>query len=313
MSQPLVEILLATYNGGKYLEAQISSILDQSFQDFRILVSDDGSTDGTAEILEKLLRKDPARIVIVNEEMAKQGVVGNFSSLIEFSSAPYLMLCDQDDIWFPNKIQRLLEKIQNIENDNRGDYPVLVHSDLEVVSFDLKVLDRSLMHYSGLNPSRKSLNSLLVQNIVTGSSCIFNRPLANLVSPIPPEVLMHDWWMALIASSLGVIEYLPEPTGYYRQHHENVLGANSFGWKYIWDKFLITLSIESKSILAANINQAKAMKQVLGGEFGAENLSVIEDFISLEDSSFMAKRAILLKNKFLKGKLVQNIGLFVRI
>ncbi|MFL7893722.1 MAG: hypothetical protein AB8I56_16815, partial [Anaerolineales bacterium] len=89
------------------------------------------------------------------------------------------------------------------------------------------------------------MNNLLVQNIVTGGSCIFNRALASLVSPIPSEVLMHDWWIALIASSLGVIGYIPEPTGYYRQHHENVLGANSFGWKYIWRKFKATLSAES--------------------------------------------------------------------
>jgi len=313
MAQPVVEILIATYNGEKYLEAQIRSILNQTFKDFRILVSDDGSTDGTGEILIELAKNHPQQITVFNDRLLQQGVIGNFSKLIESSSAPYLMLCDQDDIWFAEKIQRLIDKIQRVEAENRIDFPILVHSDLTVVSSDIEVLDPSLMHYSGLDPARISVNNLLVQNVVTGGSCIFNRSLAGLVSPIPSEVLMHDWWLALIASSMGVIEYLPAPTGYYRQHQENVLGANSFGWKYIWNKFLLMLSYKGRGILNANIDQAKALKQVLAGKLDSKNLSILEDFISLKERPYFSRRWILIKNKFLKGRVVQNIGLFFRV
>lgn len=229
------------------------------------------------------------------------------------STAPYNVLSDQDDIWFPHKIESLLEKIQSVESHYGNDHPVLVHSDLTVVDSGLSVLDKSMMHYSGLNPARDSLNNLLVQNVVTGGSCMINRALTEISSPIPCDALMHDWWIALIASSIGVIEYLPESTGYYRQHHQNVLGANSFGWNYIWNKFLEIIDPESSGILNANIVQAEALKKVFRGELEENSQLIVDEFISLRERSFIAKRWTLIRNNFLKGKMVQNIGLFLRI
>jgi glycosyltransferase involved in cell wall biosynthesis len=313
MSLSTVEVLLATYNGEKYLGEQISSILTQTFQDFRILVSDDGSTDRSLEIIGDLANKYPQKIMVVDKNNSHHGVVGNFSDLIERSSSPYLMPCDQDDIWFPNKIQVLVEEIQSMEEDKGIEYPSLVHSDLTVVNSSLEVIDQSLMRYSGLNPNRTSLNQLLVQNVVTGASCIFNRCLADLASPIPGKALMHDWWIALIASSVGVIGYLDKPTGYYRQHSGNVLGASSFGWKYLWDRFKLLLSSEGKGILADNIDQAAALLSILEGKLEQEKEQLLEEFCALGGQPFIRKRWTLLKHKFLKGKPAQNFGLLLGI
>src|SRR5690606_39057310 len=136
-----------------------------------------------------------------------------------------VMFSDADDCWFPDKISLTLDLMRVVEKDEGGARtPTLVHTDLAVVDRDLRPIADSLWQYQGVNPDLTSLNRLLIQNCVTGCTVMVNRPLRELASPIPPGVVMHDWWMALVASSFGRIARIARPTLLYRQHGRNDTG-----------------------------------------------------------------------------------------
>ncbi len=125
-------------------------------------------------------------------------------------------------------------RIKAAEEELGSGAPILAHTDLVVVDENLQAIAPSFWSYSNLNPYCGSrLNRLLIQNVVTGSATMVNGALARLASPIPQEAVLHDWWLALIASALGRIEAIPERTVLYRQHGRNCLGATSYGWRYV--------------------------------------------------------------------------------
>lgn len=224
-----VDILLATYNGEKYLREQIDSILDQTHQDFRLYVRDDCSSDGTPSIIKEYVAKHPDKIFYLTSE-ERLGAKGNFSRLLNASSADYICFADQDDVWFSNKIEMTLSTMLELEIENTKHCPLLVHTDLHVVDENLNTVHTSFWRYSKLFPRKsRTLNRLLVQNVITGCTVMINRSLARLIKNVPPETIMHDWWMGLVASCFGLVREVSKPTIYYRQHSNNTIGAKRFG------------------------------------------------------------------------------------
>lgn len=313
MKNPTVEVLLATYNGGKFLPAQIDSILNQTFKDYRILIRDDGSTDNTLEIVKSYAERFPEKITLLEISTVLQSPTHNFSTLIENSSAPYLLLSDQDDIWLPNKIAISLDKLRQLERQTSTTHPLLVHTDLKVVQHNLNEISPSFLSFSGLNPSRNKFNNLLIQNIITGCTIIFNRSLANLATPIPPDAQMHDWWLALAAGAFGKIDFVEIPTVLYRQHEDNTLGATGFNIKNVYAKAREILSLSGNKLLAKNFVHAAAFKAKYAELLPTDRLEILNAFLNLNSQGFIAKRYSLLKFGFLKGKLTQNLGLFLKL
>jgi len=229
---PPVTILLSSYNGEKFVTEQVASIQHQTHPNWTLLVRDDGSRDRTLEIVQALSRADP-RIVILTDARGNLGAAGSFGVLLEHVlrlDAPYVALADQDDLWCPAKIARELELMLRREQQAGPRKPLLVHSDLSVVGHDLTPVHRSFLKYQGLSHEAKfPLGRLLLQNFVTGSTVLLNRSLLESATPVP-DVIMHDWWLALCAAALGEIVFLPEATVRYRQHGGNAVG--SFGLKH---------------------------------------------------------------------------------
>lgn len=216
-----VDILLATYNGEKYLKEQIDSILGQTHSDFRLLISDDGSTDDTRKILEEYKNKD-SRIQVFFQE-SNLGVVKNFEFLLKKVESKYYMFSDQDDIWKAEKIEKSLNKI---ENDNCD----LVYSDLEVVDEKLNVTYESYWKLKGIYNKIKKYNnfeSLYLNNFVTGCTIISKKELIDTYLPLPntSKYVLHDYWISLILSQNGKIDYIEEPLIKYRQHKNNKVGS----------------------------------------------------------------------------------------
>lgn len=234
MSAALVDVLLATYNGSKYLVDQLDSILAQTHQDLRILVSDDGSSDDTLAILQQYCARLGARMVLVPNPCPGKGVVRNFENLMAASLndgvAQWAVFSDQDDVWLPEKIASSLAEMQRIEGAGDAHVPCLVHSDLTVVDQDLAVLSRSFARYQQMDPATCSRLSLLSVNQVTGCTMMVNRALLKMALPLPAEVIMHDWWCGLISGS-GRRSFLAEPLILYRQHGANQVGAKDRGLK----------------------------------------------------------------------------------
>jgi len=222
-----VVIVLATYNGAPWLEAQVRSLQAQDHQAWRLLVRDDGSTDGTPALLARLAGEEPRLSVL--ESPGRLGVVGNFGALLEAgraAGADYLLPCDQDDVWHPAHVSRALALVRRLEEVHGRAWPLLVHSDVEVVDAALRPLHPSLLGTlgHGHEPDRP-LPFLLAQNFVTGCASLANRALLELALPLPPGCPMHDWWLALCAASAGALGFDPTPGVRYRQHGVNQVGA----------------------------------------------------------------------------------------
>ncbi|MBD3619180.1 MAG: glycosyltransferase family 2 protein [Chromatiales bacterium] len=228
-------ILLGTYNGSKYVREQIKSIQYQTHEDWVLLVRDDGSSDETVELVDALAQDDP-RITILDDEHGNVGASRNFSLLAQEAlrqDADYVMFCDQDDIWMHDKVFVSLNKIKQAESAAKPNTPVLVHSDLTVTDEKLCLIHSSFLKMQHIrHEARHPLETLLVQNFVTGCTCIANKHLVKIAEPVPTEALMHDWWYALVAAHTGIIDYIPVPTLLYRQHGHNTIGASNY-WSRI--------------------------------------------------------------------------------
>ena len=231
----MVDILLASYNGGKYIEEQIQSILKQTFKDWRLIIRDDGSNDNTIEIIEKYVKLYPKNIVLIKDEDKRLGLCKNFLRLLEYVSADYIMFCDQDDFWFENKIENTLKKMKETEKSYSLS-PILVHTDLKVANSKLEVICNSFFKYQGLDKKVFSIKRLVCQNSITGCTVMINKKLLELaVKGKNSDMLVHDWWIALTAAAFGHIVFLDEPTIYYRQHNFNQIGARKSSFSRIFD------------------------------------------------------------------------------
>lgn len=217
MSNNKVAVLLSTYNGEKYIEQQIESILDQSYRNIELFIRDDGSTDHTVDLIHKARSVD-SRVVFVNENNIRNiGVTRSFLSLLKFAKADYYMFSDQDDFWKREKIQKTLDLMRQ-EHDQS--IPLCAHTDLQIVNSELK--GSSVMNG---NDVWHDFLRLMFGNCVTGCTMMINDPLKKMINyRNSDDIYMHDWWIALIAAAFGKIVYLNEPTILYRQHGDNVVG-----------------------------------------------------------------------------------------
>lgn len=228
----MVDILMAVYNGGKYLEKQLDSIFSQACGDFCLTVCDDGSSDGSRSILKAYKTRYPNKMRLYLNK-TNIGAKNNFFRLLNLSSAEYIMFCDQDDIWDSDKISRTLDFFK--QNEYGG--PLLVHTDMRVIDGSDKVISPSFNKMQAITPCT-TLNTLLVQNTVTGCTVMINRALADIVKA-PKCKTLHDWWLAAAAAAFGKIAYLPCPTMGYRRHGGNMRGArNMYSINYIFSRFL---------------------------------------------------------------------------
>ena len=230
--EPLIDILLATYNGAAYLAPQLDSLLAQTHANYRLLVSDDGSTDDTLAILHRYQSTFGDRMVLLPQGQPSGGVARNFERLMRASAeddrAPYIAFCDQDDVWLPEKNARLLAALRALEAQAGIAAPCLVHSDLTVVDQDLQVLSPSFAAYQRIPPAAITPRTLLSVNQVTGCATMVNRSLLQMALPLPAEVVMHDWWLALVSGS-GARQFVSQPLMLYRQHGRNQIGARDRG------------------------------------------------------------------------------------
>lgn len=248
-TKPKIAVLLSTYNGEKFLAEQLDSILNQSYDNFLIVIRDDGSSDGTIDMLRKYRDAHSDKFHLVESDNINRGASGGFSFLVEYTLAKkielglgmaYMMFCDQDDIWFASKIENQVSAMLKAEQEVIGKekidskvssadiLPVLIHSDLQVVSEQNVAIASSFVKYQGLEIQRNRFQNLVVSNLVTGCTAFINESLAEKAVPVPANAIMHDWWIALVAAAFGKLIFLDEPLVRYRQHGNNTIGAKEF-------------------------------------------------------------------------------------
>lgn len=221
-----VEILLATWRGARYLEALLDSILGQRDQNWHLTASDDASDDDTPRILEAYHARYPERITVLPSHQRFGCARDHFFFLIAQCDAPYMMLCDQDDVWLPDKVGKTLCAIRQAEQ-GKPETPTLVFCDLSVVDASLRPIAPSLTRYAGWYTQKLDYRSLLLKNVAPGCAMGLNRALARLALQCDSldKLPMHDGWLAAVAARFGRIVYLDEPLALYRQHGRNSVGA----------------------------------------------------------------------------------------
>lgn len=236
-NEPLILVLLPTYNGETYLSEQIESVLSQTYQHWLLVCRDDGSSDESDAILLKYTQRFPAQVIRIQDHQGNLGASASFSTLMEWALLNYadstgdndvlVALADQDDIWHPERLANCLQRMK-CEQECSPDLPLLVHSNLRVVHRDGKESASSFMAYQGLDPKRVSLGAQLVSNTVTGCTSLMNMALLRQALPVPKEAVMHDWWLSLVAAAFGRLCYIDRPLVDYRQHGRNTIGAKAF-------------------------------------------------------------------------------------
>ncbi|MBN2896748.1 MAG: glycosyltransferase family 2 protein [Campylobacterales bacterium] len=312
MQNPSVLILLATYNGEKYIEEQITSIYQQTYRNWKIIIHDDGSKDNTINIINKFIEEDPNKIELLNDSKKFKSANKNFSHLIEYAKKvneyQYIMFCDQDDYWNANKIEITLNGMRDYEKTYSSILPILVHTDLEVVDYRLKTIGKSFMSYNKIDPSRNSLNYLLAHNTITGCTVMVNRPLLQLYSYYEDSI-MHDYWIGLIATCFGKINYIDIPTIQYRQHETNDYGVSKFNLVYLLRRLKELLNEKNTSytkFITKQKQQAKAFLEHYQNDLSIREKAILNAFSS-NNAPKISRICKAIKFEIYRNGVIRNI------
>ncbi len=223
-------ILLSTYNGAKYLPEFLNSLLRQTYNDWRLVVRDDNSTDNTRQIIADFCDKHQNHIAEVMFADDNVGVTQSFEILMlkamTYTDEQYYMFADQDDIWLPEKIQNAMNAMSHAES-SKPHSAHLVCTDLTVTDEKLTVINSSFSRYTGIKPDLLVKHQLIAcTNFVTGCTVLINRKALSVSVPFTNQTLIHDHWTALrVLSAKGSITYLNKSDILYRQHGDNTYGA----------------------------------------------------------------------------------------
>jgi glycosyltransferase involved in cell wall biosynthesis len=302
-----IHILLSTYNGEKYIEQQINSIIRQTYKNWKLIIRDDGSTDKTPDLIEKYCNLYPEKVIVFGKNNINLGSLSSFSSLFTNTNAQYIMFCDQDDVWLPRKIEKTYEKMTQLENKYGQNTPVLIHTDLTVVNESLEILSNSFQDYQNLTiNSDYKIHKLLLNNVITGSTMMINNSLQKIVKSIPSEAIMHDWWIGLVAASLGRISYIQETTILYRQHNTNVIGAKKRGILYFVNR---ANNIEKiKADIQQTLIQARKFRETYKENLSDSQIQMIDNYLQLPQKPFLFKKYLVIKNGYYQLGKLKNLG-----
>ncbi|MGQ9804885.1 MAG: glycosyltransferase family 2 protein [Chlorobiales bacterium] len=230
MPEPIVNILLSTYNGEKYIRPQLDSLLAQSYPNILIHIRDDGSSDKTIEILEAYCA---AHSNIILTKGSNLGAAKSFYQLLlnAYKEATYFAYCDQDDVWKPEKIERAVSIHQQQQEPS---CPMLYFSEFEIVNEKLqrKASSKLNRYYD--------FKTALLQNVPFGCTQVWNKAAQELLCKHQPDFFyMHDWWNFLVISGVGKILYDASETLYYRMHGENVFGQTTSFSARMLNRFIL--------------------------------------------------------------------------
>lgn len=309
----MITILMATYNGGQYIGEQLDSLLTQTISNINIVVRDDGSTDDTWHILNDYYSRARDKITLIKSDINSGGAKHNFLRLMVDFKDDYIMLCDQDDVWLPDKVEKTLAEMKRLEELHGVDCPLLVHTDLHVVDNGLKTISPSFKAAMNADYTKTSLNEQLIQNTLTGCTCMYNRALAKTIRRVPDGyVVMHDWYLMLIASAFGVISHVNEATILYRQHEANAVGAKdvrTLGYKL---NRILNLG-EVREAVNISYKQAETFFNEFYNLLTPEQVALVRAYIKIPSLAKFARWRTARRLGVMKSGLSRRIAHFIVI
>ena len=289
----MIDILLSTYNGEAFLAEQLDSLISQDYQEFNIIIRDDGSSDNTLRIINQYKHSYPNKIRVIDNLNTNLGSTGSFFYLLTFSRAEFVMFCDQDDVWDSDKLQRMQRFYD--ENVIQKKKPVLIHSQAEVVDDKLKLMRKETELFNYKYGMEKSLCWQIFQNDVTGCTMMINGIMRDLICNAqinPDNIIQHDWFLANIAYLNGTKYYFPEKTIKYRQHSHNVISAKQ-------QSFIkrVMLKIQ-KGTSFPFYDQVSELLKVYNTIANDKNYLILSEFCSLKQQNKIKRIIWFIKNNF---------------
>ena len=295
-----VAILMCTKDGAAFLGQQLESIADQTHTNWRLFVSDDGSTDATREILKRFAATHRQPTTIRNGP--GKGACANFLSLAidPRIDADYFAFSDQDDIWHEDKIRRALTWLAAVP----ADVPGLYCGRTELMS-----VDKRSYGFSPVFTRPPAFRNALVQSLGGGNTMVFNRATKKLLELAGTlDVVLHDWWLyQLVSAADGGVHYDPQPMLKYRQHPDNLIGSN-LGWRARFVRLRMMLNGRFRDWNAMNI---AALRRLPAQLMRTGNREVLELFAKARSASLLKRLDYLRQSGVYRQTLLGNIGLFV--
>ncbi|WP_108513308.1 glycosyltransferase family 2 protein [Bradyrhizobium algeriense] len=299
-AQPKIIILLATKDGGEYLQEQLDSLRAQTYSNWELQVSDDGSTDDTIRIVRSFAESVSQRVTVRNGP--RRGFWQNFMSLVRNDEidGDLFAYCDQDDIWFPEKLARAVTWLGM--HDARQ--PALYFTRTELIG-----PDGTSSGHSPLFTRPPVFRNALVQNIGGGNTMVFNREarLKLRATPVDAVLIAHDWWTYQLVTGVGgVAHYDPWPSLKYRQHDQNIIGSN-IGVRARTERLLAFLNGRVVTWNDINLERLGRMRDLLT----PGNAAVLRNFAAARHSRRVKRLILLWKSGVYRQNLIDNIGLFI--
>ena len=320
---PVIEVLLATYDGARFLTEQVDSVLAQDYENIHILARDDGSSDGTAELLAQYAARFPSRFRVMPASSEGGSPKDNFLLLMQASTGDYVCFCDQDDVWLPDKVSKSKQVMDRLEEEWGPEVPLLVFSDLRLVDNKLRAIHPSFWSYMGIDPERiHQLPRLLVQGVVTGCTAMLNRALVEKAVRMPQDAYMHDRWISWLAAFLGHSGIVRTPTVLYRQHGGNAVGIGSRAGgaanqapRPFWQKILHPrIAPEHLTRWEIDQRQAAAFLRAHGAELTPAQRALVHGFLRAQTSrSPVVRVASLIRYGFYHVGVKPNVAMMIHL
>lgn len=299
-NRPKVLILLATYNGATFLQQQLDSFRQQTYENWELLVSDDGSTDETTAMLARFAAEVPQRVTVIAGP--RKGFWQNFVALVRHDAidADLFAYSDQDDIWFAEKLAKAVAWFAT----QSGESPALYFSRTELMK-----RDGGAMGFSPLFTRAPSFQNALVQNIGGGNTMVFNRAAREVLvsTPADADMVSHDWWTYQMVTGVGgVAHYDPWPSLQYRQHGQNIVGAN----KGLRARLIRLNAFAGGRMAEWNSVNLRLLKRVRSA-LTKENAATLDHYADVRHSAWPWRLWLVMRSGVYRQSPIENVGLLL--
>jgi rhamnosyltransferase len=298
----MVNIILATYNGEKYIEQQLLSLMAQTYTKWKCIIHDDGSKDKTVKIIKKYQKLD-SRFVLIEDKISNKNAGKNFLHTLKFAKADYFCFCDQDDIWLDNKLQKLVNAIEKKDNS----IPQVVFCN----AYCWNCSDDSISGNATL-AFPTDVESLLFLNCgIQGASAIFNKKMKDSILVPLEHCSMHDWYLTMVGCTFGQVDYIHENLMLYRQHSAQVTGLTDSSMVV---KYQQALKRKNPIVKKNCLDSLKSFYSVWESSLNELDKKNILQFIQLENENFFSRLIVLLKGnwRIYNSKFKLIVKLFLR-
>lgn len=311
MTIDTIHVLVCTYQGERFIAEQLDSILKQTYPSIEIYVFDDCSNDNTPKIIRTYCERYDS--IHLHENKKNIGFLKNFENAISGCSGRYIALCDQDDIWHPEKLDKSMKAIKALEKKH-PQMPAMIHTDLSLIDNIGKILSTSFFEKKKVDlPPEKSLSRIMGHCGVMGNTILMNGLLADKALPFPDGLKYHDYWLALINELFGVRTTLSEPLVQYRIHDRNIsnnkslAGTKTASSTHLRRDYLLPFMEDNRGLAISHL--------LTKCKLSPEDKSLVSQFY--EYLMFKGKRLpyfiFLLKNDFLKSNFSYRVSVFYRL